>query len=88
MGWQIIKQPDGKFSIWSTVSDDFLYIDCDVEDIIRFMARAEKKRITEEVNDIVKQLNEGGKPYHQFTITYEDALAYREELDESENMEH
>ena len=37
------------------------------------------ERITEDVQDVVKKLEEGNKPYHQFTMSYEDCLKTIEE---------
>ena len=34
MGWQTIKQPNGKLAIWSTIVDDFLDTDLTVDQVL------------------------------------------------------
>ena len=74
MGRQIIKQPDGKYSIWSSIVDNFIITDCTKEEYIEFAINEEKEKIKEQLNEIFEIIEEGGKPYFQFTKTYEDCL--------------
>lgn len=40
----VVKQPNGKYALWSTVEDDFVYYDADADDIIgEFVAEAARK---------------------------------------------
>ncbi len=73
MGHQIIKQPDGKFCVFSTVVDDFVMADATPAEIIEDYVEHERQRITEDVSRIVGQLEAQQKPYYQFTMTYEEA---------------
>lgn len=34
MGWQIVKQPDGKWGIWSTVTDTLIHFDGTRDEVI------------------------------------------------------
>ncbi len=33
MGRILVEQPNGKWAVWSTVVDDFIYLDCDESDL-------------------------------------------------------
>lgn len=74
MSSQIIKQPDGKYAIWSTGVDTFTVIDCTPEDIIQMWYEEAAQRLREGVLRTVAELEAGGKPYYQFTMTWQEAL--------------
>lgn len=74
MARQIIKQPNGKFCIFSSVVDNIIYYHMEEQDIINFLVEESKKDIEEHVNKIVSQLNECKKPYHQHTMSYQEML--------------
>ena len=74
MGRQIIKQPNGLYAVWSSVVDNFIGVNCTAQDIIDRFTEEEKERITSSVNETVDLLNQGEKPYYQFTKTWEEAL--------------
>ena len=77
MGWQIIKQPDGKFCIQSSVTDAFIAWDATEVEVVNFFVEEELRvleRTKQKVRDKIKMLNEGKKPYHQFTLSFEEAL--------------
>lgn len=46
----IVKQPNGKYSLWSTIVDDFILLDAWAEEVI-----------VEEINDPHKQNYPGGR---------------------------
>ena len=75
MGKQIIKQPDGLYAIWSSNTDTFTMIDCDPESIIRIWSEAERARIETHVRWVVRELEKGGRPYYQFTMDWNEAIA-------------
>lgn len=84
MGHQIIKQPNGKYAIWSTILDDFIYTDLTVkkfEKIIQNeMSKEAERKVSEAMRSfkvIITKLKKGEKPYHQFTMTYEEAMEKR-----------
>ncbi len=74
MGYQIIKQPNGKFCIFSSFSDDFILTDATEKEIYAFFDRRARERVRIDVYDIMRSIELGNKPYHQFTMTYEEAL--------------
>lgn len=50
---KIVKQPNGKYAMWSSVIDDFLYIDLTEEEYIAIRAKEEHddkyKEVSKEV---------------------------------------
>lgn len=79
MSRQIIKQPNGKYAIWSTIIDDFVMKDVTPKEIVDEYVSAYEYEIAMEIGDIVKKLDNGEKPYHQFTKTYEECLKIKKE---------
>lgn len=80
MGQQIIRQPDGKYAVWSSVVDSFVMIDAEPHEIADYWVEVEAGRLRESVNRIVAELEAGGRPYHQFTKTWDEALRRHEEI--------
>jgi len=74
MGEQIIKQPNGLYCIWSSVVDDIILINATPEDIINERIEVARQEITRSVIDTVTKLNNGERPYYQFTKTFEEAI--------------
>ena len=74
MGQQIIKQPNGKYCLFSSVVDNVTYYDMTKEVIVEVWTEKAKKDFEEKVNDIVNKLDKGEKPYFQFTLDYEEML--------------
>jgi len=78
MGYQIIKQPDGKFCVWSTYVDSIVITDATADELVEHFAEqaAEDSRRRQTRNLIAKV--ESGVPraaYYQFQMTYEEAVA-------------
>lgn len=71
MSYQIVKQPDGKLAVWSTIVDSFVMIDAEQTDIVDFLLEGRVSYTTQKVADIVASLDRGGKPYGQFTDSWE-----------------
>jgi len=72
---QIIKQPDGKFSVYSSFVDAFILTDLTRTEVVEALAveaANESRRNTKNILDIIEA---GKAPYHQFTMTYEQANA-------------
>lgn len=80
MGRQIIKEPSGKYAVWSSIVDDFILLHATKEEIIEEWVREEADRIREGVNAKVAALEAGTKPYYQFTMTWEEALNWRRDV--------
>lgn len=75
MGRQIIKQPNGKYCIFSSIVNNVTHYDMTVEEIIEEWVNQAKNDITEKVKGIVSKLDNGEQPYYQFTHSYEDMIA-------------
>ena len=89
MGQQIVKQPNGKYAVWSSGVDDFILVNVEVCEIIEEFAEWERQKIIERVNSIVDALERGDKPYHQFTRSYDECVALIREHhgDDAESLE-
>ena len=74
MGRQIIKQPNGKYCIFSSIVDSITHYHMEEQDIINEWVEESKKEIEKKVKEIISELNEGKKPYYQFTKSYEEML--------------
>jgi hypothetical protein len=76
VGWQIIRQPDGKLSIFSSVVDDWVGRNLTVDEVVEVLF-AEEPLHLEARKTSIRQLAErvaaGERAYHQFTMTYADA---------------
>ncbi|WP_406172115.1 hypothetical protein [Streptomyces sp. NBC_00996] len=47
MGQQIIKQPDGRLSVFSSVTDSFIVVDASPEEIVEWRAEeAQEQRVS------------------------------------------
>lgn len=80
MGLQIIKQPNGLYCMYSSICDEFVLTDAHPQEIIGHLVQIESEKIATKVNDIVSELNAGGKPYRQFTMTFEEAVEQAKEV--------
>lgn len=80
MGSQIIKQPNGKYAVFSSIVDDFMFYDATPEDVIGYFVEQEAKSIKNLVTLIIDGLTKGEKPYHQFTMTWPEALDWAKQV--------
>ena len=74
MSRQIVKQPDGRYAVWSTVVDGFVLTDATPEDIIEDWVNQYRQEITSSVLHIVAMLEREEEPYYQFTLSYDECL--------------
>lgn len=74
MSDQIIKQPNGRYAIFSSVCDDFVVVDANKEEIIQEFETALGKFGGNTADRIIHQLDSGDRPYHQFTLSFDDAV--------------
>lgn len=88
MGRQIIKQPNGKYCIFSSIVDNFTYYDMTEDEIVELWANEEREQIAKRVKENIEKLEPGEKPYYQFTQRYEEYLALIEEIHGKEEMEN
>ena len=73
MAHQIIQQPDGRWSIWSTNVDAFFFIDATKEEIIEFYKEDAAQEAEERALRLFDKIESGGNPYYQFRLTWEEA---------------
>ncbi len=71
---QIIKQPNGKFCIFSSVVDSITHYNMNENDIIEELVAESRKEIEEQVKKVISALNNNTKPYYQFTMSYDEML--------------
>lgn len=76
MGQQIIKQPDGYYAVFSSNTDTILVYDATVEEIEEWYVEREVRQFRQRVRDTLRHVaaNEPRKAYHQFAMTWEQAL--------------
>lgn len=76
MGYQIIKQPNGKLALFSSYSDTFIGLNMSNSDVVDFFVEEAEQRARESVERILDHVN-AGKPryaYAQFALTWDDAV--------------
>lgn len=76
MGHQIIKQPDGKFAIFSSNSDTIIVWDATEEEVVEYFAdqaAADARRTVNRLLDHVKA-DKPREAYYQFALTWSEAL--------------
>jgi len=72
MGHQIIKQPDGKWCVWSSIVDQFIVIDVTKQELIDWYGNRAKLAAELRTQEIFEQLEKGENPYFQFAITFNE----------------
>ena len=80
MGWQVIKQPDGKFGIFSSNVDDLVATDCTADEVEELFAEDMGRDVARRLRDVRKKIalvdaGEARKAYYQFAMTFEEADA-------------
>jgi formylmethanofuran dehydrogenase subunit A len=74
MGRQIVRQPNGKYLVYSSICDNVVLYDATPQEIIDCFAEEEKEKITSSINSIIEKLEKGEKPYYQFTMNFEEVI--------------
>lgn len=80
MGHQIIKQPNGKYALFSSNVDDFVYVNCTIDEIIEIQLEDYRKILIRKIYEIVDKLEKGEKPYYQFTMSFDEAIKWIKEV--------
>lgn len=75
MGQQIIRQPDGKLAVFSSITDSFIVTDATPEEIIEWRAEEAANQARERTKAELKRVldDQVERPYRQFTLTWEEA---------------
>lgn len=74
MARQIIKQPDGLWAEYSTISDGFIITGATKDQIIRSRTQEAASEAKERCEQVFQKIESGDKPYFQFGLTWEEAL--------------
>lgn len=74
MSQQIIKQPNGKYCLFSSIVDNITHYDMTKEDIVEVWVEKARKDFEEKVGEVIEELDKKGKPYFQFTMSYDQIL--------------
>jgi hypothetical protein len=88
MSRQIIKQPNGKYAVFSSNTNSFIIENCTREELEIFYIEEEKAKIKNILDIIIGKLDAGIKPYYQFTMTYEEAKNTIKEKQYASNTKH
>jgi hypothetical protein len=83
MGQQVIKQPDGLYAIFSSITDTWIVYDATRKEISNYFARQAADDARHQVDRIFARLdtNPAAAAYYQFTLTFEEANAMSVEHD-------
>ncbi len=93
MGRQIIKQPNGKYCIFSSIVDSVICYHYAREDLINeiesWRGAAQKAQLSTAsfVDGVIRALEAGGKPYYQFTMSYEEIFETIERCHDKETSD-
>tara|TARA_R110002050_G_scaffold43205_1_gene103737 strand:- start:2021 stop:2425 length:405 start_codon:yes stop_codon:yes gene_type:complete len=69
---QIIKQPNGKFIIFSSIVDNVTHYDMTAEDIVELWKEDNREK---SIRMKIDKINRGENPYHIFKLSYEDVFS-------------
>jgi hypothetical protein len=76
MGHQVIKQPDGKYAIFSSFTDTWIVYDATRQDVIDYYAEKAAKDAREAAARLLDDVDENPrKAYFQFAMTFAEANA-------------
>lgn len=83
MGYQIIKQPDDQFAIFSTFTDTIIVWDATGQEIEDWFVQNAAERARQDVRRTLGHVGAGEprKAYCQFAMTWDEALAEDREND-------
>ena len=71
---QIIKQSNGKYCLYSSIAGDVVLWDATPNNILDEWVNSYRKEMAQKIKKIIESLDDNGKPYYQFTISFEDAI--------------
>lgn len=76
MGQQIIKQPNGLFAMFSSSTDTIVAWDATAEEIVEWFADQAAEDARRRVRVLLSDVGRGEarRAYHQFAMTWEQAL--------------
>jgi len=88
MAQQIIKQPNGRYCIFSSIADNITHYNLNKEHIVEILVKEERCRIEKYVGDVIDKIEKkGGNPHSHFSLSYEEMLKLILEVHSVEEME-
>ena len=80
MGLQIIKQASGDYCVFSSVVDNITHFNLTKNGVINEFKHQFGIEGEIHAKDVIEKLDQGIKPYYQFTKTYNEMLDWIEEV--------
>lgn len=76
MGRTVVKQPNGKYAVFSSVVDDFVTVNATKQELIDADIEEARERITERYNTMFESFDKGEAPpgYLNRKMSWEEAL--------------
>jgi len=74
MGRQIVRQPNGLYAVWSSNVDDFIMVDATEREIGDDWVLQMAEELRKDIRARIDQLEKGGKPYFQFTRSFDECV--------------
>ncbi|MFJ4413008.1 hypothetical protein [Streptomyces sp. NPDC088925] len=74
MGQQVIKQPDGLLSVFDTSDDTFVLTGATSEQVVAWRVREAADAARKAALREVERVTEGKRAYHQFTLSWKEAV--------------
>ncbi|HEY5986679.1 MAG TPA: hypothetical protein VIV12_09915 [Streptosporangiaceae bacterium] len=75
MGQQIIRQPDGYYAVFSSITDTIIMWDASAEEVVEWFTEQATEDTRRKVNQLIEKVAAGERAYYQFTMTWNEALA-------------
>lgn len=75
MGYQIIKQPNNLYGVFSTTVDGWVVVNCVAEEVIDFFVEKAAREARERTRSVLQSVHRdnASKVYAQFAKTFEEA---------------
>jgi hypothetical protein len=70
MGWQIVKQPNDLWAIWTTIADGFILEDATEEELVEYWAEADAERGRRIAREWIEDCKKG-RGYHGGVVQYD-----------------
>ncbi|WP_370398404.1 hypothetical protein [Tenacibaculum dicentrarchi] len=72
MAHQIIKQPNDKYAIYSSITESLIGWGIDRQSLIEYYKEEASKKAEKDTLDILQKIDNNEKPYYQFTKTWDE----------------
>jgi len=73
MSRQIIKQPNSKYAVYSSICDSFILLDATKEQVLNWRANEAAEDARESCKKIFDKIESGKNPYYQFALSWQEA---------------